>query len=140
MCPFTHASFLALGSAVAASFIFGFLWYGPLFGKTWAGLMGIKMTGECKKPEAWRLLVTVFGTSLTTLGLAFLLHRGMPHHSSYKIAALAWLSFYVPLMLGSVTWENRPWALFGFNALYSFLNLQLITAILMWGRCPVCAV
>ncbi len=42
MCPITHESRLAILLAVVASFIFGAIWYGPLFGKTWAGLMGFK--------------------------------------------------------------------------------------------------
>ena len=47
MCPFVHGNYLVLGLAVVVSFAFGFLWYGPLFGKTWVQLMGIKKE-ECK--------------------------------------------------------------------------------------------
>lgn len=39
MYPSIHVNYLAVAAAVIASFAFGWLWYGPLFGKKWAGLM-----------------------------------------------------------------------------------------------------
>jgi len=131
MCPFTHANYLVLGLAVVASFIFGFLWYGPLFGKTWAQLMGIKI-GECK-PKPWALPLTLLGTVLTTFVLAYILYIYRPY-CAYGAAFFIWLGFYVPLLFGSVTWEGRPWKLFALNAAYYFLNLQLITAVLTYWK------
>ncbi len=131
MCPFTHANYLVLGLAVVASFVFGFLWYGPLFGKTWAQLMGIKI-GECKH-KPWALPLTLLGTVLTTFVLAYVLYIYRPY-CPYGAAFFVWLGFYVPLLFGSVTWEGRPWKLFALNATYYFLNLQLITAILVFWR------
>ena len=135
-----HINYAAIITAVVVSFIFGFLWYGPLFGKQWAALMGIKMEeGKCGKPESWRLAVTIFGTLLTAYVLDCSIQKWMPvvlfpadKPSTYGFYAafFTWLGFYVPLLLGSVTWENKPWKLFGLNALYNFLNLQLIAAIL----------
>ncbi len=127
MCPFTHANYLVLGAAVAASFVFGFLWYGPLFGKTWAQLMGIKM-GEYK-PKPWALPLTLLGTVLTTFVLAYILYIYRPY-CTYGAAFFIWLGFYLPRLFGSVTWEGKPWKLFALNAAYYFLNLQLITAVL----------
>ena len=34
-------NYVAVAVAVVANFIFGFLWYTPLFGKTWAKEMGM---------------------------------------------------------------------------------------------------
>jgi len=134
MCPFSHANYLVLGSAVVASFVFGFLWYGPIFGQTWAQLMGFKIE-DCKdkKPKASALLLTILGTALTTFVLAYILFIYKPY-CSYGAAFFVWLGFYVPLLLGSVTWEGKPWKLFGLNAVYNFLNLQLIAAILTFWR------
>jgi hypothetical protein len=39
MHPEIHINFLAVGAVVVANVVFGFVWYGPLFGKTWAKLM-----------------------------------------------------------------------------------------------------
>jgi Protein of unknown function (DUF1761) len=131
MCPFTHANYLALGSAIVASFVFGYLWYGPFFGKTWAQLMGIKM-GE-SKPKPWALPLTLFGTILTTFVLAYILYIDKPY-CTYGTAFFIWLGFYLPRLLGSVTWEGQPWKLFALHAVYYFLNLQLITAVLTFWR------
>jgi hypothetical protein len=136
MCPITHASYLAIAVSVVASFIFGFLWFGPLFGKTWASLMGIKMEeGKCCKPPISSLLLTILGTLLTTFVMAYILNSSKGVCGcSCSMAALVWLGFYVPLLFGSVTWEGRPWKLFALNALYYFLNLQLIAAILTYVK------
>ncbi len=130
MCPITHASYLALGTAVVASFIFGYLWYGPFFGKVWAGLMGFKME-DCKdkKPPVSSLLLTLLGAAFTVFAMAFILNKSACP-CSCTAAFVVWLGFYVPLLFGSVTWEGRPWKLFALNAAYYFLNLQLIAAIL----------
>jgi len=131
MCPFTNGNYLVLTTAVVASFIFGYLWYGPLFGKVWAQLMGLK-TGECK-PKPWALPLTFLGTLLTTSVLAYILFIYKPY-CAYGAAFFVWLGFYLPLLVGSVTWEGRSWKLFALNAAYYLLNLQLITAILTFWR------
>jgi len=131
MCPITHESKLAIALAVVASFVFGYLWYGPLFGKTWAGLMGFKMTAECKKPLVSSLLLTLLGTALTAFALAYILGIYKPYCNS-ATALLVWFGFYVPLLLGAVTWERKPVKLFMLNAAFNLLNLQLIAAVLTY--------
>jgi hypothetical protein len=132
MCPITHTSFLALGTSVIASFIFGFLWYGPIFGKTWAGLMGFAFDPEkCKgAPPASSLLLTLLGTAFTTFTMAYILNTCNPPCGHIRIALLVWLGFYVPFFFGQVSWEKRPWKLFVLNAVYYMLSLQLISFIL----------
>lgn len=132
MCPFIHANYLILGLAVVASFIFGYLWYGPLFGKTWAELVGLKIEG-CNKPKAWALPLTLLGTILTTFVLAYILYIYKPY-CTYGAAFFVWAGFYLPLLAGAVTWEGKPWKLFILNAAYNFLNLQLIAAVLTFWR------
>ena len=132
MCPITHESKLAIGLAVVASFIFGYLWYGPLFGKTWAGLMGFKMDeSKCGKPPVSALLLTLLGTAFTTFAMAYILGIYKPC-CNFGAALLIWLGFYVPLLFGTVAWEGKPWKLFALNAAFYLLNLQLIAAILTY--------
>jgi hypothetical protein len=45
-----------------------------------------------------------------------------------------WIGFYVPMLLSAVAWEGKGWALFGINAAYAFLNLQLIAMIIAYIR------
>jgi hypothetical protein len=134
ICPVTHESLLGLGTAVVASFAFGFVWYGPLFGKKWADLMGFKMDEKCTgKPPVSSLLLTLFGTLLTTIAMAYIINIYKPD-CNFGAAFLVWLGFYIPLLLGTVTWERRPWNLFALNAIYYFLNLQLIATVLTFIR------
>ena len=132
MCPFTHFSFLSLGVSVVAAFVFGAVWYGPLFGKKWAQLAGFKIDKECcGKPPVSSLLFTFAGTVSTVFVLAYIIGNGK-FFCNFSAAFMAWIGFYVPLMLGSVTWERRPWAFFLLNASYAFLSLQLIAMILTY--------
>ncbi len=134
MCPITHVSFLVLGVTVIISFIFGFLWYGPLFGKLWANLaLGIK---DCKgdgKPPVSALLLTFLGTILQTVVLGYLLYAAKPC-CNFGMAAAVWIGFYVPLMLSTKAWEGKPWKLLALNGTFYFLNLQLIAAILTYWK------
>ena len=133
MCPITHGSLLAMGIAVIASFIFGYTWYGPLFGKVWADLMGIKMDpSKCGKPPVSALLLTVLGNIFTTTVLAYILTY--KPSCNFGAALFIWLGFYVPVQMGVVLWEGKPWKLFALNVSYYFLNLQLIAAILTYIR------
>ena len=133
MCPITHTNLLALALAVVASFIFGFLWYGPLFGKTWAKWMGFNTEGCTGKPPVSSLVLTILGTALTTFVMAYFLNTAKIS-CNFGTAVMVWAGFYIPLLLGAVTWERRPWKLFALNAAYYFLNLQLIAAILTYVR------
>lgn len=134
MCPITHTKLLTLGITVVVSFFFGFLWYGPLFGKKWAQLAGFKMTDECKgKPPLSSLLLTLLGTFLTTIAMAYIINVLKPC-CNFGAVFLVWIGFYVPLMFGTVAWEQRPWMFFVLNAVYAFLNLQLIAALITYLR------
>ena len=48
MEPNIHINMLAVVIAVAANFILGWVWYGPVFGKAWGKEMGYDMTGRKK--------------------------------------------------------------------------------------------
>ncbi len=130
MCPITHTCILALVTAVVASFIFGYLWYGPLFGKTWAHLMGLKMDGNCK-PKASAFVLTLLGTVLTTFVFAYILHAAA-FPCNFSAAFFIWIGFYLPLLFSSVAWEGKPLKLFAINAVYYLLNLQLIAAVVTY--------
>ena len=131
MCPLMHANYLVLASAAVASFVFGFLWYGPIFGKVWAQLVGLK-AGECKS-KAWGLPLTFLGTILTVIVLDYILYIYKPY-CAFGAAFFVWLGFCLPLHLGPVTFEGKPWKLFALNASYTFLNLQLLATILTYWR------
>jgi hypothetical protein len=146
MHPVIPINYLAIVAAVAASFVFGFLWHGPLFGKKWASLMGMSMD---KKPDMGMMLrpmlLTLFGTLLTSYVLVHTTHiwrastwGAGADSASYVYGFLSgfftWLGFYVPVFLSTVAWEGRSWGLFLLNVSYHFINLQIIAMIIAYWR------
>ena len=67
-----HANILAILACGVASLVIGFVWYGPLFGKAWAGYTG--WTEEkIKTISGSRMARTYFLTFLAALVTAFIL-------------------------------------------------------------------
>ena len=144
MEPNIQLSMTAVLIAVVANFIFGAIWYMPLFGKAWAKEM--KMDPNGPKPPA---SVMFKGMSIMVIG-NFLMAYVFAHNiavwnpvtwgqaasaaSGCQIACMAafftWLGFYLPQDLGRIAWENSSWKLFFINSAYHFLTL-LITAMIL---------
>lgn len=135
-----HISFVAVVIATIANFIFGFLWYTPLFGKAWAKELNMNVNGTPAKGEIARGLVfSLLGNFL----LAFVLAhnnaawgfvpemKGAPATSVIGNSAFfTWLGFYLPVDLNRVSWERASWKLFAINTVYHFLSLVIAAAIL----------
>ena len=146
MQPNLHLHWPAILAAVATAFAFGGVWYGPLLGKTWAGLMGMPpdfkpAPGAMKQAFACQLI----GTLLTTYVLAHSVQVWRPsvwgvgpdgpdRLYGFFCGFFTWIGFYVPLQLGKISWEGRPWKLFSINSAHDFINLQIISQILAHWR------
>lgn len=147
MQPHLTISFPAILSAAFAAFLLGWLWYGPLFGRTWGKLMGMKMD---KKPEAAFMIKALgfqfLGLFLTSYVLA---HSGQIWRPTvwgaatdggsnaafgFMAGVFTWIGFYIPQQLSKVNWEMRPWKLFFINAGHDFVALQVIAQILAHWR------
>ncbi len=146
MHPTIQLNVLALIAAVVASFVFGFLWYGPLFGRKWAALMGMPTDVKPDKKVMLRGMgLTLLGTFLTAYVIVYtgaiwrpsvwgLGPDGPSYVFGFLTGFFTWIGFYVPLLLVTVAWEGKSWSLFGLNAAYHFLNLQIIAMILAYWR------
>jgi hypothetical protein len=142
MNPQIHLNFLGIFLAVVASFVFGWLWYGPIFGKIWSRLMNFP---DDMKPSVQMMIksmvINLFGTFLTAYVLIHSIQVWRPSvwgigldDAAYMYGFMGgfftWLGFYVPKLLNSVAWEMRSWKLFFLNAAYHFIDLQIIGVIL----------
>ncbi|MBI5507967.1 MAG: DUF1761 domain-containing protein [Deltaproteobacteria bacterium] len=146
MQPTIHLDFAAILVAVLSNLVLGGLWYGPMFGGTWAKLVGMDIS---KKPPASAMVrgyvMMVVGAFLTAYVLAHSAEVWRP--SSWGLqgdapawtygvmsAGFTWVGFYLPVLSGSVAWEGKSWKLFAINAAYYFVALQIMGAILAFWR------
>ena len=120
-------------AAAVAVFIFGWLWYGPLFGKTWEKLSGQKMgSDKSKMPQS---MATVFVGALVTayvLAVFLGLTGSTTLTAAVTVAFWAWLGFQATLKLGVVLWEGKSWNFYFLNAAHDLIGLALMAAVLSY--------
>ena len=143
MHPVINENVMSVVIAVVASFAFGWIWHGPLFGKLWMKLMGLKNMKPNTKLMIQSMVIGIIGTILTAHVLVFTTNVWRPSvwgigtdqqwcTYGFYSGFFTWLGFYVPMLLNSVAWENRSWKLFCFYAVYHFINLQIIAMIVSY--------
>ncbi len=145
MHPNIHLDAMPIILAVVASFVFGWIWHGPLFGKTWLKLMNLPLDITPNYRLMLRAMALgLVATFLTSYVLVFSTNVWRPSvwipstmDDSWQIYGFmsgffTWLGFYLPTSLSSVAWEGRSWKLFMLNILYSFFNLQIISMIVAY--------
>lgn len=126
--------------AVVANFILGFLWYTPLFGKAWAKENGFDMS---VKPTGGEMAKGMIAMVIGNFFMAYVFASNMaawsfvpgvtemgPGMNIANATIFTWLGFYLPVDIGTVTWEKKSWKLFGINTGYHFAML-LVAAIVL---------
>jgi len=123
--------------AAIVSFVVGWLWYGPLFGKMWQGLMG--MTPENMQAMKMKPMTAMFWGFVTALVMACVLSRvlfvfgAVSVSGALSVAFWVWLGFLATTSLGSYLWEGRPFKLFVLNAAHQFVSVFLMAIVLtLW--------
>lgn len=121
-------------SMIAPLFI-GFLWYGPVFGKPWMEINGLKkpnkedMKFSMMLPGICASLVMSF-VQASVLGRAFqvLLLENMGQ--AFIIAFILWFPFTALTIICSYAWLGKPVKLMLIDTLFYFASLSAIAAIL----------
>lgn len=128
--------------AAVASFIFGFLWYGPLFGKYWVGLM--KMTPEdIEKGRkemggfagmARPMAISFVCSLITAKVLKYILPMSavMSFGGFFHLILIIWVGFLLPINMNGYLWERKSIKLVLFNSVYSILSFLLVSAIIYY--------
>jgi hypothetical protein len=124
-----HLNWPAVLVAALLGFIIGGLWYGPLFLKPWARIVG---TSEERRRAGNRPLIFTLAfvaNLLTATGLALLIGGGDWKFGLFA-GYLAGLAF-VATSLGVIyLFEQRPLQLFLINAGYQVVNFTAMGAVL----------
>lgn len=131
---------LAILTAAIVSFIIGFLWHGPVFGKVWLQLMNISAQElEAGKKEMGKKMPYVMLAALVqqfiTAAVMGLLIQALGITSFVGAVTLAfwiWLGFVATVLLNGVLWEKRSINLYLFNIAYHFVILAAMAKVLVW--------
>lgn len=116
----------AIVAAGVTSMAVGFIWYGPLFGKTWMKLTGKKEMGDkSQMPKTYAIL---FAASLVTAYVLSVLG------ASFQTAFWVWLGFQATLLLHSVLFEGKSWNLYFLNAGHQLVSLLAMSWILNYFK------
>ncbi len=127
--------FLPILVCAIISMVVGMIWYGPLFGKTWARLIGADpdcMTDPIKRKEANKkampLYVIQFVLALLQIWVLSQFIAAGVSASGLITSIWLWLGFIVPSVAGGSMWNNdtrkNNWTKFFLTA-----GFQLVLAI-----------
>jgi hypothetical protein len=146
MQPNIHVNWLAVLVSVVASSALGSLWYGPIFGKTWAKAMGFP--GDMKpssKEIARGSILSLIGALLMAYVLAHDVAvwrpsswnagaDGPPAVYGFFAAFFLWLGFVIPVLLNGPAFERKSWKVFGISAGYYLVTMLAMGMILSFWR------
>lgn len=121
------------------TFIIGFLWYGPVFGKIWLQLKEIPQTkvdamrAKGMGPMVPRMFGALVINLITVLVMQFMLTSFaiVTIVPAALLAGLLWLGFIATTLFSAVLWEERKLALYTFDAVYYLVNLKMIAVLLV---------
>lgn len=127
-----QVNLVAVAVAGISAMVVGSLWYGPLFGKSWMKLTGMKKE-DAKKSEMPKLYGIMFlGALIEAYILSIFIHYAGAYTliNGAKTGVWAWLGFVGPVMLGNYMFTKKPIKLFGIDAGYALVNLIVMGAII----------
>jgi Protein of unknown function (DUF1761) len=134
MIPINYWAVLA---AALFTIVLGYLWYGPLFGKSWMQHAGVAPASM--KPGPLDLAEWIASAFLMAFGLAHVLTTANAYtHMSGVTSGLEtgfwiWLSFVLPVIAGIIRSERKPPMLLRINAGYylaALCGMGVILALL----------
>ncbi len=136
--PINYLAILACG---VMAVVLGMLWFGPLFGKAWMRTLGKEMPGPEERKAAGAAMMK---SALIAFVFAMVMAYVMAHSLAFAFAFMGeggvsgalmgafwnWLGFMLPVVLGAVLWEQKPWKWFFITAGYYLAQLALMAVIL----------
>ncbi|CAN5142247.1 DUF1761 domain-containing protein [soil metagenome] len=123
---------MAVIVAALVPMIVGSIWYGPLFGKRWMKLAGVKEMGMGKDgmTKFYALML------ITSLVISYVLARfvigmgALDMVSGALVGFWAWLGFVVAIKLSEYLADGRPMDLYYLDIAYRLVTLVVMGAIL----------
>lgn len=132
---YVQTHLLGILLAILATYVVGFVWHGPLFGKQWMALNGLQ---EPKKedvkfsmmlPGLSANFVMVF-VQAAVMGRAFQILEMPSIAYAFIIAFILWLPFTALSIVNTYAWVGKSVRLMVLDAMYYFVSLCVVAAIL----------
>jgi hypothetical protein len=109
-------NYIAIFLVTLVSFIWGSIWYGPLFWNLWLKIhwKDDDLSKKEMKKESlnmWKLLVAEFVITFLMINtLAFML-KIISVYSALHVAFMIWLWFIVPITISNIIWwsDKKKW-------------------------------
>ena len=128
-----HATVLAVLAAAVLQWLFGWLWYGVIFSKTYRSLVGAPEGG--KQANVGGVMALIFITNLIVafaLAQLIMLSHVLTMTMGLYIGVVCGLGFVVPPLLALHVSEGKPFKLFGINATYWLIAMGLSGCMLAY--------
>ncbi|MDO8648865.1 MAG: DUF1761 domain-containing protein [Candidatus Peregrinibacteria bacterium] len=132
---YVQAHIVGILLAIVASYVVGFLWHGPLFGKQWLALNNIKAPAKEEMKFSMMLpglsanFVMIFVQS-AVLGRAFQLVSLANIGEALIIATIIWLPFSALLLVNIYAWGGKPVKLMVLDSGHALVSMWTIAAVL----------
>ena len=133
-------NYLAVLVSAVIGMVIGALWYSPLlFGKLWMKLSGMteKQLNEAKKKGMGKMYFVAF---IGVLLMSYVLAHFVDYTDSrtfvqgMQTGFWLWLGFIIPILIGSVLWENKSFKFYLLNIIHYLVVLFVMGGILaVWG-------
>ena len=134
-------NYLAVLVCAVLSMAIGAVWYGPLFGKKWAEIVGADMSDEVARKEMQKRAMPLYAVQfLLTLFQVWVLAyyiQGWKEASGLENSLWIWAAFVVPIIAGGAMWNNDSakvsWSRFLIQSGYQLVMFAIFGLILgMW--------
>jgi hypothetical protein len=126
-----HVHYTAVLVAAAIQWLFGWLWYGVAFRKSWTKLLGFSEAG--RPGTATLAVIASFVASLIlcfVLANIVMLAGTTLFMGGLGLAVTCWLGFMAPPMFAQHIYERRPANLFAINAGYWIVAMAFAGGVL----------
>ena len=132
-------NYLSVLVATIAGMVVGFIWYGPLFGKTWIRLTKFSQT-DINKAKEKGMGKTYFWAFIVVLIFAYVLANFVyiwgteTASEAFQLAFWIWLGFVVTIQANAVLWGGKPFQLYIIDIAHYLVVLYVMSLILtLWS-------
>jgi Protein of unknown function (DUF1761) len=127
---FLQVNFAAVLTAAVIQWVLGWLWYGVIFNKDYKAL--VQKEGDKSSGGAGAMALIFVANLILCFALVKLVNLtpGLSFGRGSLVGAACGLGFLVPPMFAQHISEQRPFKLFGINALYWLIAMYLAGGIL----------